>query len=171
MTSSVRAAVMMNLSKWQGQLDEGGLGGTHMGGIAGKAAAQFEAYFRQVLESYCSRFSIDYGAEVRSKMDGKALADLTLGELIQCARVLNQRLTRALRAHSCAFHRVLASRRLLSNDDDKLLGRLNCLRVKLSHHRQEFDEDLRGNTSRLVGLISTAMELPLFELAESHDKG
>lgn len=164
---NLRDSLSRDLAKWQGQLAGGELGATHVGGIAGKAAARFEEYFREVVTGYCSRCSIDYDAEVAPRLGKKAtdLSKLTLGELIDCSNFLNQKLTYSLRSQAQAAKQRLASRRLLSPQDIKLLGMINEMRVKLVHRRQEYDERLGENTRDLVVWISEAMRVPFFELA------
>ena len=171
MAATLRGALTANLDKWRAQLAEGELAGTHIGGIAGKAAGQFEDYFREALARYCSRFAIDYDAEVRIKLGekGKALADLTLGQMIQCSDILNERLTRCLRSETRPLGQHRAARRLVSQRDRALLGKINRMRVTLVHSRQEYDRRLLGNTCDLVAWVSQAMALPFFEFSEFNE--
>lgn len=165
MSGNLHNKLVNSLSKWNKQLAAGGLGDTHMGGIAGKAATQFEQLLRDVLAAYLVQCGLDYASSLKPKLR-KDVLRLTLGELIQCLRMLNEELTQCLRSQGPLFKPFLLMRRLVIPKEFDVLDKINEMKQKLSHRREEFDEDPVNNTSELLSWTSQALALPLFQMAE-----
>lgn len=110
-----------DVTRWLKEIEDGGLRGTLLHGIATKAAKQFEVLLRAFLQRYMDNAHIDYQRDVRSKIKGKkneGLDALTLGQAIKALDYVNSVATKPLvDAEACnILGRILKSRNSLQHE-------------------------------------------------------
>jgi hypothetical protein len=154
-----------HVERWNKEFSSGTGRGTLLEGIAGKAVNSFENLLRDCLVFFLGICSLSYEKEAAANFDEKPLHLLTMGEVVQTFEKLDRKLTTCVRSMSVAH--LVATRRLVGQDQKRVLNEITKLRNLLHHHRATFsrDEDtLEENTKQLLKLIEEALSGRIFEI-------
>jgi protein-tyrosine phosphatase len=147
------------------RLDTGKLSGSHLVGVGTKAFKCFEIILHDLLGQYLSTCNLDYDSRLRARLGGKPFDRLTLGQVIQCYRMINRELARCYRSLFPENGRLRGSRKLMNGSLEKRLDRINSLRAKTVHYNEPVQADVQMKRIReLLSLISDVLAEPLFDL-------
>jgi len=136
-----------------------GLTWSHLSGVGHRSITLFERLFRQVVANYFARYSVSYNDDVRHRSSGKPFDKLTLGQLIDCLRQMEQVLAER-------DHTAKPSKRFLPKSLESDLSSVTRSRAVLFHPGADDlpREQLVEEVSRVLVAIRRTVSDPLFEL-------
>lgn len=156
---TLRIELLDYIDQRQRYVREFGLTMSHLVGVGHRSITLFERLFREVVAAYLARNSVSYIDDIRQRSSGKPFDKLTLGQLIDCLRqmenVMNER-----------DHGTKPLKKFLPKSLEGDLSIVTRSRAVLFHAGADDlpIEQLLGEVSKVLIAIRRAVSDPLFEL-------
>ena len=144
----LRSYTVENLGKIEGCE----LAGSHLLGVAAKAINLFETLLKETLRSHLVRSGSSYDEAFKSKL-GKPFQRLTLGEVVNCLRMLDARLAQNSESSAIDSPGPRERRRTVSKPLSRRLDAICRLRAEVVAHFKS-EETAPTEAGRLLKLIN-----------------
>jgi hypothetical protein len=154
------------IEKSVARLSDEDIAPSHLLGIATKATNQFEKVLLGLLRFYLDSAGVDYEQIVKPSLR-KPLDKLTLGQLVECFRILNKELGSTCKAVFPNQKRLASRRTLIDKKTFETLDRVLALRKETGVAHNVLSEPKPTTSEKMCDLlsgISTIIDAPLFDV-------